>query len=366
MRKLIRRGARLAQDGKRAADVATSGVAGQRGARQHPSPWRNRDYVLLLGGQSVSALGSYISGVAYPLLALALTGSPAGAGLVGVGSFVAYLALSLIAGAWVDRADRRAIMVACAAGQALVAGSIPLAAALGRLAIPQLVAASALSTAFYILFGTAESAALPRVLLPEQLPAAVARNEVVQACAQLGGPPLGGIIYQSLGRAVPMLLDAVSYAASALSLALLRTPLQEVQAVEVRHIGREVSEGLAWLRGQALVRAIMVYGGVLFFAINAERFVLIVLAKERGAPASVIGLLLAVGSAGGLLGAVAAVRLQAHIPFRRIVVGGCGCRPRYACSTASPRPHGRWPSCGQACRACGRSTTPRPSPDRSR
>ncbi len=322
IRTSMRRGPRGIRDGHEQEKVAATAHDEYPSAPRAPSPWRNRDYLLLLSGQSVSALGSYISGLAYPLLALALTHSPAQAGLVSVGSFVSYLAFSLVAGVWVDRLDRRAIMVACAAGQALVAGSIPLAAALGHLSVPHLVVASAASTACYIFFGVAEGAALPRVLPPAQVPAAVARNEVVQSASALGGPPLGGLIYQALGRTAPMLLDAISYAVSALSLALLRTPLQEERAAAPRHIGREVADGLAWLRGQALVRAIMIYSGALFFVINASRFVLIVLARARGASASDVGLLLAVGSAGGLLGSLATVRAGARIPFRRVIIGG--------------------------------------------
>lgn len=265
IRTSMRRGPRGIRDGHEQEKVAATAHDEYPSAPRAPSPWRNRDYLLLLSGQSVSALGSYISGLAYPLLALALTHSPAQAGLVSVGSFVSYLAFSLVAGVWVDRLDRRAIMVACAAGQALVAGSIPLAAALGHLSVSHLV--------------VAEGAALPRVLPPAQVPAVVARNEVVQSASALGGPPLGGLIYQALGRTAPMLLDAISYAVSALSLALLRTPLQEERAAAPRHIGREVADGLAWLRGQALVRAIMIYSGALFFVINASRFVLIVLAR---------------------------------------------------------------------------------------
>ncbi len=286
------------------------------------SLWRNRDYLLLLSGQSVSVLGSQISSVAYPLLALALTGSPAQAGLVGAGSFVSYLVFTLFAGVWADRVDRRAIMIACEAGQALVAGSIPLAAVLGRVTIPQLVVASTISTALYIFFNAASIATLPRVVPPDQLTAAVARDGVIQSTTALGGPPLGGLIFQSLGKTIPMLFDAVSYAASAVTLVLLRASLREERAAATRHIGREMTEALSWLRDHALMRSLMLSSSILFFITNASRFSLIVLAKERGASPAVVGLLFAVGSVGSLLGALAAPRVQRRVPFRRIVVGG--------------------------------------------
>jgi predicted MFS family arabinose efflux permease len=286
------------------------------------SLWRNRDYLLLLSGQSVSVLGSGISGVAYPLLALALTGSPAQAGLVGIGGFLSYLAFSLVAGVWVDRLDRRVIMVACEIGQALIAGSIPLAAAFGYLTIAQLIAANALGTTCLIFFGAAQTAAVPRVVPAGQLSAAVARNEVVLAGGQLIGPPIGGLIYQSLGRTVPMLLDAVSYAVSAITLLLLRTPLQGARTTPTRHIRLELIEGVSWLWHHALMRCLMTYNSILFFIVNASRFSLIVLARERGASASEVGLLLAIGSVGGLLGSLVAVRVQGRFSLWSVVVCG--------------------------------------------
>jgi MFS family permease len=226
--------------------------------------------------------------VAYPLLALALTGSPAQAGLVGAGGFASYLAFSLIAGVWVDRIDRRVIMVICEVGQAVIAGSIPLAAAVGSLTLVQLVAANALATTCFIFFSAAQTAAVPRVVPAEQLPAAVARNEVVMASGQLGGPPIGGLIYQSLGRTAPMLLDAVSFALSAATLLLLRTPLQGERSATTRHIRRELVEGLTWLWHHALMRCLMIYGSILFFVINASRFSLSVVRRRPRSACSLV------------------------------------------------------------------------------
>lgn len=286
------------------------------------SLWRNRDYLLLLSGQSVSVLGSQISGVAYPLLAFALTRSPAQAGLVGAGSFVSYIIFSLFAGVWVDRLDRRVIMITCEVGQTLVSGSIPLAAVLGHITVQHLLVASTISTALYIFFGAASAAALPRVIGPEHLPAALSRNGAAQSIVTLGGPPLGGLIYQTLGKTAPMLFDAISYAVSAMTLALLRTPLREESTTAPRRIGREVAEALTWLRHHRVVRSLIAFSSLLFFIINASRFGLIILLRERGAAATVVGLLFAAGSVGDLLGVLVAARVQQRVSFRHIVLGG--------------------------------------------
>src|SRR5262245_39702938 len=88
---------------------------------------RNRDFQLLWIGSAVSAVGSRVSSVAYPLLVLALTGSAADAGLVGFTATVPYLLFQLPAGALVDRWNRRWVMIACDIGRGLALASIAVA-----------------------------------------------------------------------------------------------------------------------------------------------------------------------------------------------------------------------------------------------
>ena len=89
-----------------------------------PSLWRNRDFQLLWIGQAASALGSRASTIAYPLLVLALTGSPADAGIVGFAATIPYLVLQLPAGVLVDRVDRRRAMLACDAGRLVILAGV--------------------------------------------------------------------------------------------------------------------------------------------------------------------------------------------------------------------------------------------------
>jgi MFS family permease len=94
------------------------------------SLWRNRDYLLLWSGEIVSELGTQVSQLAYPLLILALTGSPAQAGLAGTLRSLPYLLLSLPAGALIDRWNRKLVMILCDTGRALCLASIALALAI--------------------------------------------------------------------------------------------------------------------------------------------------------------------------------------------------------------------------------------------
>ncbi|MBO0782908.1 MAG: MFS transporter, partial [Ktedonobacteraceae bacterium] len=127
------------------------------------SLWRNRDYLLLLSGQTISGVGSQVSLVAFPLLILALTHSPAQAGLMTAVRSLPRLIVTLPAGALVDRWDRKRLMLLCDTGRALALGSIPLALWLGYLSDIQLYLVALIEGTLFAFFTLAESAALPRV-----------------------------------------------------------------------------------------------------------------------------------------------------------------------------------------------------------
>src|SRR5262249_6352872 len=109
-------------------------------SQQPLSLWRNRDFLLLWSGQSISAAGTEIALLAYPLLVLALTNSPAQAGFVGALRSLPYVFLCLPVGALVDRWDRKRVMIVCDSGCMLALATIPIAMALDRLTLAQVYA----------------------------------------------------------------------------------------------------------------------------------------------------------------------------------------------------------------------------------
>ncbi len=183
---------------------------------------RNRDYLLLWTGRTVSSLGSSVSIIAFPLLILALTHSPAKAGFAGALRAAPYIIFSLPAGALVDRWNRKTVMVTCDTGRALALGSIPVALWTGHLTLAQLYLATVVEGTLFVFFQLAETAALLQLVSREQLAAATAQNEAAYyGVAALLGPALGGVLYQ-IGRAFPFVVDAISYAASVFSLLFIR------------------------------------------------------------------------------------------------------------------------------------------------
>jgi MFS family permease len=283
---------------------------------------RNRDWMLLWSGQLVSSLGSAITTVAFPLLVLGISGSPARAGLVGFAGTLPFLLFQLPAGGLADRRDRRRIMLAADIVRAVALGSIAAAYAVGALTVAQIALVAFVEGAMFVLFGAAEGAALPHVVAPEQIPTALAHNEARTRGATLVGQSLGGVLY-GLGAAVPFAADAVSYVASVVSLACIRRPLQGPRgSVETRpSLHREIAEGLRWLWRQPFLRAAALLVAGSNFVFQALVLVVIVLAQERGASSALIGVVMGMLGAGGLLGAVLAPAVNRRIPARRVVVG---------------------------------------------
>ncbi len=281
---------------------------------------RNRDFFLLFSGQVVSVLGSRISSIAFPLLVLALTGSPAKAGIVGFFGALPYLLFQLPAGGLVDRWDRKRTMIVCDVGRALALGSIPVALWLGRPTIPQIAGVAFLEGSLFVFFEIAENAALPRVVTQELLPAAIARNEARSRGAALAGQPLGGLLF-GVARALPFLADALSYAFSVLTLLLIRAGFQEERAEPRERLHREIAEGLRWLWTQAFLRAtsLLVAGSNFIFA--ALFLVVVVLARSRGASPALIGVILGFAGGGGFLGAFAASWIRRHVSAKIILIG---------------------------------------------
>ncbi len=143
--------------------------------RGPPGLGHNRDYLLLWTGGAVSLLGSQMSMVAYPLVALALTGSPTKAGLVGTFALLGQMALRLPAGAIVDRHDRRTVMLVADSLRGLVILGVVVAMVTGALDLLPLIVAAFTENAMGEFFRPASTAAVRRVIDPAQMPEAVSK-----------------------------------------------------------------------------------------------------------------------------------------------------------------------------------------------
>lgn len=280
---------------------------------------RNRNFLLLFSGQLVSAIGSQVSQLAFPLLILAVTGSPAQAGFLGAMRGLAYVLFGLPAGAYVDRWDRKKVMILSDTGRALALGSIPVALTLGRLTLVQLYVVTFVEGMLFIFFGLSETACLKRIVRKEQLAGAVSINEATYSISGLLGPSVGGALY-SIGRGFPFVADAVSYALSAISIFFIKMEFQEECTQAQRHIREEIKEGLRWLWHLPTIRFLCWVNGGVNLLYGGWTLLLISLAQRHGASSVAIGLIFATGGVGTLLGTAFAAPVQHRFTVGRIMV----------------------------------------------
>ncbi|MGH3993940.1 MAG: MFS transporter, partial [Pseudonocardiaceae bacterium] len=255
------------------------------------SLWRNRDFMLLWSGQVVSTIGIRVSSLAYPLLVLAMTGSPAQAGLVGFAQTLPYLLCYLLAGALVDRWDRKRVMLVADAGRALAVGTVAVALALGTLTLPMILLAAFVEGLLFVFFQLAETAALPHVVPRSQLAPALAQNQAREQGAELAGQPLGGVLF-GISHLLPFAFDAVSYLVSFTTLLFVRPAFQASRERAITRLRADIAEGVRWLWHQEFLRALVALIGLTNLVFNALIITLIVRAQQLGASPAGIGLLL--------------------------------------------------------------------------
>jgi predicted MFS family arabinose efflux permease len=284
------------------------------------SLWRNRNYMLLWGGQVVSTVGSSASQIIYPLLILALTDSPAAAGVAAGARALPYILFSLPVGALVDRWDRRRVMVWADVGRAVAVASMPLASAFNALSLTQIYVVSFVEGTLFVFFNLAEVTALSRVVPIAQFPQATARNEAAFGVANIVGPSFGTILFQSIGRGAPFFANALSFLLSAASVALLKADLRKTDQAPSRRLSAEIAEGLRWMWGMALIRAMAFLTGGMNLVSAATPLIVIVIAKHLGATPPQIGLIFSIEAIGGVIGSLVGGQIQTRFSFTRIIV----------------------------------------------
>jgi MFS family permease len=282
-----------------------------------PPLHRNREFVALWIGNAVSWLGISISSFAYPLVVLQATGSAAKAGLVGSVLTATTFFLRLPAGALTDRWDRKRIMIVCDGGRAAASASLALALAFGRFHLWHVLIVAFLEGSLGTLFGPAESAAVRRVVAPEQRREAVALNTSRAQLPGLIGPPLGGALL-SASRALPFVADAISYVVSLLAVFFIRTPLRDPPSEH--DDTRSIFEGIRWLWRRPFLRALLVWMGLGTLAFGGIGLVILVLARNRGASSLELGVMFSIMAIGSVAGALATPRLITRFSGRTLVV----------------------------------------------
>lgn len=288
-----------------------------------PSLWRDPDFVKLWIGQTISEIGSRITIVALPLIAvLILNARPFQMGmLAGIGGF-ASLIFGLAAGLCVDRLRRKPILIVTDLGRAAVLGSIPLAAVFGILRMQQIYAVVAVAGILTVLFDVAYQSYLPSLVERDQILEGNSKLAFSSSIAEIAGPGLTGILVQLLTAPIAILLDAVSFLASALTVWLVRKPEPRVVPTPRLHVWEELTAGMRAIAQSPIRRALAGHSGTagFFGGFFASLYVLYVISDLHLSP-GLLGAVIALGGVGNVIGAAIAPRLMRRAGIGAALIG---------------------------------------------
>jgi MFS family permease len=294
-------------------------------------PKVSRPFALLWIGQSTSAVGSAITSVALPLVAIStLHADAAQVTLLTAATWMPWLLIGLPAGVWVDRWPRRRTLLLADLGSAAVLVVIPVAAWSHRLTLPLLLGAALLAGVGGVFTSVAFNAFLPHLVGPDALMASNAKLQTSAAIALVVGPGLGGLVAQAAGAVSGILLDAVTFVVSAACLLALR-PAPEVPlgVGEPAGLVRQIAEGIGFILRGRLLQAMLVVAAVTNFAmlgLTALRVVFLV--RTEGVAPGPAGLAIGAGSVGAIAGAALAARLARRFgSARTYLVANLGAAP---------------------------------------
>jgi MFS family permease len=288
--------------------------------------WRHADFLKLWSAETVSQLGTQITVLALPLVAIVtLDVSAFKVALLGVVDFAPFILVSLPAGVWVDRMSRKQILVVADVGRAVLLATIPLAYWLDVLTIWQLYAVGFAFGTLTVFFDVAYQAYLPSLVDREQLVEGNAKLEISRSGAQLAGPGLAGPIIELLTAPVALVVDAISFLSSAAFLFRIKRKeqLPERKAEEKPRMRKELGEGLRYVLGHRYLRWIAASTATFNFFSNVLFAIFLVYAvRELELSPTALGLIFALANVGYLLGAVATSRISARLGVGPTIVLG--------------------------------------------
>ena len=285
--------------------------------------WRHRDFLLLWGGQAVSEVGSAVTMLAVPLAAVVLLDSSTfQVGLLTAMSTLPFLLVALPAGAVVDRAAKHRLMMWCDVGRLVLLASVPLATLPGlHLTYPHLLLVALLTGVLTVFFDVAYQSYLPVLLDKEDLVDGNGKLGTTAAFAQFAGPSVGGVLVGALGAARSLIADAATYAVSAATLFLIRTPEPPPHpGHRERRIRDDIKEGLHFVVKHPILRRIVACTGTanlfnsVMVAVEMPFMIRVLHLKPSG-----VGLVLTLGAVGGIVGGIVAGPLAERFGSARII-----------------------------------------------
>ena len=282
-----------------------------------------RDLRLVTAGQGVSLIGDSITQLALPIMAVDLLGADSlGTGFLGAASTLAYLFIGLQAGVWVDRSSRRAYLLAADLVRVVLLLAIPLAYVLNVLTLPLLIAMQVGLGAATVFFNVAWPAYIPRLASGVTLLKLNARMAIMGEGAGFVGPGLAGALINIFSAPFVLVVDAITFAVSYVSLRAIRTP--EPPSPKKRNtLVHDLKEGLRelWIRPNLRLITLEAVNGNIAFSVMIGQAI-IFQRIDLGFEPALIGAVASAGFLGGLFGSLSAPYLVKRVGFGRLMIVG--------------------------------------------
>ncbi|TQN28388.1 MFS transporter [Haloactinospora alba] len=286
--------------------------------------FRDRNFLSLWSGESISLLGSEISVVVLPSLAVLVFGEGAvGVGLLAALQWLPFVVLAPVLGGVTDRFRRRTLMQIANIARCVILGSVPLMALLDQLTVTHLYAAALLKGVFDVVFQLAYQAYLPHLLDREDLSDGNAKTQLSRSVAQVVGRSAGGGLISLVGPARALTANAVGYLASSIALLLVRKPEPEPQPSGhgLAAMLQDIRDGVTLTFGNRLLRYLTLMGTFGNMAVSLTLAMIIVFSYEDlGFTAAQVGLALGVGSASIVVGALFSQRINEKLGMGRTLI----------------------------------------------
>ena len=285
--------------------------------------WRHHDFVRLWTAAGISAAGTQVTLLALPLTAiLVLHASAFEVAALATAATVPNLALGIAAGIWLDRVQRRPVMVAADFGRAGVLASVPVAYVFGVLSLPQLYLVALIGGSLNVLFEIASGAYLPSVVPRAQLVEANAKLQAAIVTAQAAGPSIGGALVTLLTAPMAIVMDAASFLISGSLIASANARDQVQREPQPKMTSRtELGQAARYLLSDPYLRPLLVGHALANLALGLLWAIVIVYAvRVLGLMPATLGIILSLGQVGGVIGAAFAHRIAERAGVGRVVV----------------------------------------------
>ena len=288
------------------------------------SLWQHPDFLRLWVGQTISKLGSVVTRTAVPLVAILVLGAgPWELAVLVIVQSLGILIVGLIAGAWVDRLRRRPLLIWDDLLRAALLLSIPVAYAFGTLRIEHLYLVVFLASCLGALFDAAYPAYVPTLIGRDRLIEGNSKLATSSSIAEIGGPSFAGSLVQLVSAPFAILVDAISFIVSAVSLVLIRAPEpSHPPRVTRTRIVQEIAEGLRSVRHHPIVFPLAARSvpGHVFGAFYGVLYSIYLL-RELHLDPFLLGIVISAGGVGSLVGSLFASRVVNALGIGPTLVG---------------------------------------------